>query len=186
MIAEYAPGADVLNCFSYTGGFGISALLSGAARVTNVDASAGALELASRNAELNGIDGSIVENVEGDAFAVLRRWRDARREFDLIVLDPPKFVESQGQLARASRGYKDINLLAMKLLRPGGVLFTFSCSALMSPELFQKIVADAGLDAGREAQIVRRLAQAADHPTLLSFPEGSYLKGFIIRTVVDR
>ena len=186
MIAAFAGGTDMLNCFSYTGGFGVAALLSGAARVTNVDASAGALELAARNAEINGIDESLVENVEGDAFTVLRRWRDAKREFDLIVLDPPKFVESQSHLARASRGYKDINLLAMKLLRRGGVLFTFSCSALMSPELFQKIVADAALDAGREAQIIRRLAQAADHPTLLSFPEGSYLKGFIIRTAVDR
>jgi 23S rRNA (cytosine1962-C5)-methyltransferase len=181
MIAEFARGTEMLNCFSYTGGFGVAALQAGAAKVTNVDTSAGALELARRNSEINGLDASNLESVEGDAFTVLRRWRDAGRAFDVIVLDPPKFAESQSQLARASRGYKDINLLAFKLLRPGGILFTFSCSGLMSPELFQKIVADAALDAGCDAQIIRRLAQASDHPTLLSFPEGSYLKGFICR-----
>ena len=181
MMGEFARGADVLNCFSYTGGFGIAALHAGAARVTNVDSSASALELARKNAELNGLDASILEYVEGDVFTVMRRWRDAGRCFDLIVLDPPKFAQSQSQLMRASRGYKDINLLAFKLLSSGGTLFTFSCSGLVSAELFQKIVADAALDAGREAQIVRRLAQASDHPTLLSFPEGAYLKGLICR-----
>ena len=181
MMGEFARGADVLNCFSYTGGFGIAALQAGAARVTNVDSSASALELARKNAELNGLDASSLEHVEGDAFTIMRRWRDAGRVFDLIVLDPPKFAQSQNQLMRASRGYKDINLLAFKLLVPGGTLFTFSCSGLVSAELFQKIVADAALDAGREAQIVRRLAQAGDHPTLLSFPEGAYLKGLICK-----
>jgi len=181
MMGEFARGADVLNCFSYTGGFGIAALHAGAARVTNVDSSASALELARKNAELNGLDASSLEHVEGDAFTIMRRWRDAGRVFDLIVLDPPKFAQSQSQLMRASRAYKDINLLAFKLLAPGGTLFTFSCSGLVSAELFQKIVADAALDAGREAQIVRRLAQAGDHPTLLSFPEGAYLKGLICK-----
>jgi 23S rRNA (cytosine1962-C5)-methyltransferase len=183
MIAEFARDAAMLNCFSYTGGFGIAALAAGAAAATNVDSSAPALELARRNAELNGIDESKLENVEGDAFAVMRAWRDEGRMFDLIVLDPPKFAESKAHLPRASRGYKDINMLAFQLLEPGGILFTFSCSGLMEPELFQKIVSDAALDAGCEAQIVRRLAQAADHPTLLSFPESSYLKGFICRVV---
>jgi len=183
MIAEFARGAAMLNCFSYTGGFGIAALAAGAAAATNVDSSAPALDLARRNAELNGIDASMLENVEGDAFTVMRKWRDAGRVFDLIVLDPPKFAESKAQLARASRGYKDINWLAFRLLGPGGILFTFSCSGLMSPELFQKIVSDAALDAGCEAQIIRRLGQASDHPTLLSFPESSYLKGFICRVV---
>jgi 23S rRNA (cytosine1962-C5)-methyltransferase len=183
MIAEFARGAAALNCFSYTGGFGVAALAAGAVAATNVDSSAPALELAGRNAELNGFDASMVENVEGDAFTVLRKWRDEGRMFDLVVLDPPKFAESKSQLARASRGYKDINLLAFRLLGPGGILFTFSCSGLMSPELFQKIVSDAALDAGCEAQIVRRLAQASDHPTLLSFPESSYLKGFICRVM---
>jgi 23S rRNA (cytosine1962-C5)-methyltransferase len=181
MVGEFARGADVLNCFSYTGGFGVAALQAGAAHVTNVDSSASALELARRNVELNGFDASNLEQAEGDAFTIMRRWRDAGRLFDLIVLDPPKFAESQSQLMRASRGYKDINLLAFKLLASGGTLFTFSCSGLLGAELFQKIVADAALDAGREAQIVRRLAQASDHPTLLSFPEGSYLKGLICR-----
>jgi 23S rRNA (cytosine1962-C5)-methyltransferase len=181
MMEEFAPGADALNCFSYTGGFGIAALHAGAARVTNVDSSASALELARKNAELNGLDASSLENVEADAFTIMRRWRDAGRLFDLIVLDPPKFAQSQSQLMRAGRAYKDINLLAFKLLAPGGTLLTFSCSGLVSAELFQKIVADAALDAGREAQIVRRLAQAGDHPTLLSFPEGAYLKGLICK-----
>ena len=181
MMGEFARGADVLNCFSYTGGFGIAALHAGAARITNVDSSASALELARKNAELNGLDASSLEHVEGDAFTIMRRWRDAGRVFDLVVLDPPKFAQSQSQLMRASRAYKDINLLAFKLLAPGGTLFTFSCSGLVSAELFQKIVADAALDAGREAQIVRRLAQAGDHPTLLSFPEGAYLKGLICK-----
>jgi len=116
-------------------------------------------------------------------FQVLRQYRDSRREFDLIVLDPPKFAESMSQIESAGRGYKDINLLAFKLLRSGGVLFTFSCSGLLAPELFQKIVAGAALDAGREAQIIQRLAQAPDHPTLLSFPEGSYLKGLVCRVL---
>ncbi|MGD1047438.1 MAG: class I SAM-dependent methyltransferase [Candidatus Krumholzibacteriaceae bacterium] len=181
MMGEFARGACVLNCFSYTGGFGIAALQAGAASVTNVDSSASALELARKNAELNGFDPSNLEYVEGDAFTIMRRWRDEGRLFDLIVLDPPKFAESQSQLMRASRGYKDINLLAFKLLMSGGTLFTFSCSGLVSAELFQKIVADAALDAGREAQIVRRLGQSSDHPTLLSFPEGSYLKGLVCR-----
>jgi 23S rRNA (cytosine1962-C5)-methyltransferase len=122
-----------------------------------------------------------VEYLQADVFKQLRSFRDAARQFDLIVLDPPKFADSRQQLDRASRGYKDINLLAIKLLRAGGHLFTFSCSGLMEPALFQKIVADAALDAGRETQIIRRMGQAADHPTALSFPEGHYLKGLLCR-----
>ncbi len=178
-VAAYARGAEALNCFSYTGGFGVAALAAGAARVTNIDSSAPALALSRRIADLNGIEEHRVEHVEGDVFVVLRRYRDERRSFDLVVLDPPKFAESRSQLPRASRGYKDINLLALKLLRPGGALFTFSCSGLMTSELFQKIVADAALDAGRDARIVRRLSQSADHPVALPFPEGAYLKGLV-------
>lgn len=181
--AAYAENAEVLNCFSYTGGFGIYALKYGATRLTNVDSSAEALTLCQHNIDINGLDGSRSENAEGDVFQILRRYRDSRQNFDAIVLDPPKFVESAGQLERAARGYKDINLLAFKLLRPGGVLFTFSCSGLMSPELFQKIVADAALDAECEAQIIRRLGQASDHPLSLNFPEGHYLKGLVCRIV---
>jgi 23S rRNA (cytosine1962-C5)-methyltransferase len=181
MVGRLAQGREVLNCFAYTGGFGVSAIWGGAARVTNVEASAAALSLAQRNAELNGLDLSLIENAEGDVFQVLRRYRDARRQFDLIVLDPPKFAESHSQIEGATRGYKDINLLALKLLRPGGLLATFSCSGLITPDLFQKIVAGAALDAGRDTQIVQRLSQSPDHPVALNFPEGEYLKGLICR-----
>ena len=176
-----ADGVEVLNCFSFSGGFGVAALKAGARHVTNVDMSAAALELSRRNLALNDLDPGQAEHVEADVFKQLRYYRDAARRFDLIVLDPPKFADSKAQLSRASRGYKDINLLAIKLLRAGGYLFTFSCSGLMEPELFQKIVADAALDAGRDTQIVKRLHQAADHPTALNFPEGHYLKGLLCR-----
>jgi 23S rRNA (cytosine1962-C5)-methyltransferase len=178
-VAAYAAGAEMLNCFAYTGGFGILALKSGAERVVNVDTSSDALGLAARHAELNGLAASRLENVTGDGFKILRAYRQQGRFFDLIVLDPPKFAAAAGQIAGASRGYKDINLLAFQLLRPQGRLVTFSCSGHISPELFQKIIADAALDAGRRAQIVRRLMQADDHPVALEFPEGSYLKGLV-------
>ena len=181
LAASFAGGREVLNCFAYTGGFGVWALKGGAAGVTNIDTSAPALELAQRNIELNGLDSSKVENVAGDVFHVLRQYRDRGRQFDLIILDPPKFAESRSQIEGATRGYKDINLLAFKLLRPGGVLFTFSCSGLIEPELFQKVVAGAALDSGREAQIIGRLTQAGDHPVALNFPEGEYLKGLVCR-----
>ena len=176
-----AADAEILNCFAYTGGFGVAALKAGARHVTNVDLSAAALDLSQRNILLNDLNPDQVEHVEADVFKQLRYYRDAARRFDLIVLDPPKFADSRAQVSRASRGYKDINLLAIKLLREGGYLFTFSCSGLMEPDLFQKIVADAALDAGRDVQIVQRLNQAADHPTALNFPEGHYLKGLLCR-----
>lgn len=176
-----ASGREVLNCFAYTGAFGVSALLGGAAHVTQVESSGAALELAQHHIALNGLEAGRAAHVEGDVFQVLRQYRDSRRQFDLIVLDPPKFAESKHQVERAARGYKDINLLAFKLLRPGGLLFTFSCSGSVPPDLFQKIVADAALDAGRAAQMVRRLTQSADHPVALSFPEGEYLKGLVCR-----
>jgi 23S rRNA (cytosine1962-C5)-methyltransferase len=179
LVAAHARGREVLNAFAYTGAFGIQALAAGAAKVTNVESAPGLLALAARHVAHNGLDEAAVENIEGDVAQVLRRFRDSRREFDLIVLDPPKFAESSSQVPAASRGYKDINLLAFKLLRPGGLLFTFSCSAHVRPELFQKIVADAALDAGREARILQRLAQPADHPVALSFPEAGYLKGLV-------
>jgi 23S rRNA (cytosine1962-C5)-methyltransferase len=152
-------------------------LKGGARSVVNVDSSGDALELGRRNIQLNGLSADRVEDHDADMFALLRRFRDARRTFDLIVLDPPKFAETRGHLEKACRGYKDINLLAFKLLRPGGMLLTFSCSGAVTPELFQKVVADAALDAGREARIVRHLHQAPDHPVALSFPEGQYLSG---------
>lgn len=180
-LAQYVQGKDVLNCFAYTGGFGIYALKYGANSVANIDTSAAALQLLQRQIALNGLDETRSEQLEGDVFQRLRQFRDGRRQFDVIILDPPKFAESRSQLKSASRGYKDINLLAIKLLRPGGILFTFSCSGLIEPDLFQKIVADAALDANREAQILRRLSQAADHPVALNFPEGHYLKGLVCR-----
>jgi 23S rRNA (cytosine1962-C5)-methyltransferase len=183
LMATYARGAEVLNAFAYTGAFGIHALKAGAARVTHVESSHDALDLARHNLELNGLEAVAAEHIEGNVFQVLRQYRHTGRHFDLIVLDPPKFVEAQSHLERASRGYKDINLLAFRLLDPGGFLFTFSCSGLMPQPLFQKIVADAALDAGREAHILHRLGQSADHPTALAFPEGSYLKGLICRVV---
>ena len=179
LLAEYSAGAEVLNAFAYTGGFGVYAGLARAGGVVNVDTSAESLSLARENLALNGCIPQ--EMVVGDAFEVLRRYRHERQFFDIVILDPPKFASSQGQVAAASRGYKDVNLLAMQLLRPGGLLATFSCSGLVSSELFQKIVFGASVDAGRDVQVVERLAQAADHPVLLTFPESAYLKGLLCR-----
>lgn len=178
IVGEFAPGRTVLNCFAYTGGFGIYAAKAGAKSVTQVDLSEGALELARRNAELNGVS---CETVNADVFKYLRTCRDAGKKFDLIVLDPPKFAESKSQLMKAARGYKDINLLAMKLLSPGGILATFSCSGAMTPEFFDQILREAAIDAKRDFQIVARTRQASDHPVALNFPEGLYLKGTILR-----
>ena len=181
VVAACATGRSVLNAFAYTGGFGIAALKAGATSVTHVDLSAPSLALAKENTTRNGLDAATSEFIDGNVFEVLRKFRDARRAFDLVVLDPPKFVESRGHLMAACRGYKDINLLALKLLRPGGILATFSCSGLLGPDLFQKIVGEAALDARRNVQILRRLAQAPDHVESLAFPEGLYLKGLLVR-----
>ena len=182
-VAARARGADVLNCFSYTGGFGLACRAAGAASVTQVDISAAALALARRNEALTAGGGTAMTYVEADVFKYLRACRDAARAFDLIVLDPPKFAESRAQVMRASRGYKDINLLAMKLLKPGGTLATFSCSGAMTPELFDKVLAEAAEDAGRDFQVVGRTRQGCDHPVALNFPEGLYLKGVILRSM---
>ena len=178
-VRELAKDRDVLDCFCYTGGFTVNALAGGAKSVVAVDASAEALALGRENVRLNGQQVESVEWCEGDVFKVLRKFRDENRSFDLIVLDPPKFAPTAAQAEKAARGYKDINLLGFKLLRPGGILVTFSCSGGVSAALFQKIVASAALDAGVEAQIVEYLAQGADHPVALNFPEGAYLKGLV-------
>jgi len=178
LVGSLAKGRTVLNCFAYTGGFGVYAAQGGARAVAQVDISASALALARRNADLNGVQ---CEFVEADVFKYLRRLRDEGRKFDLIVLDPPKFAESKSQLMKAARGYKDINLLAMKLLSPGGVLATFSCSGAMGEEFFLTILREAALDSARNFQIVARTRQAADHPVALDFPEGLYLKGVVLR-----
>ena len=179
LATDFSKGKNVLNCFSYTGGFSVYALAAGAERVTQIDSSASALEIANKNIELNELSLSSVENINDDVFKVLRKFRDERRTFDLIILDPPKFAESVAQIQQASRGYKDINLLAMKLLNPGGILFTFSCSGHISQELFQKIISGAALDSGREVKIIKQLTQSSDHPVSTNFPEGLYLKGLV-------
>jgi 23S rRNA (cytosine1962-C5)-methyltransferase len=181
MLSHLAKGKDILNCFSYTGGFGVWAMAYGAKTVVNADASAPALEISKKNFELNRLDLVNVGHLQEDVFQVLRKFRDSGKNFDMIILDPPKFVESKSQMDRGARGYKDINLLAFKLLRPGGILMTFSCSGLITPELFQKIVSDAALDAGQEVHILQRLFQAQDHTVSLNFPEGLYLKGLLCK-----
>ena len=171
----------VLNCFSYTGGFAVSALMGDCQQVVSVDTSQDALDVAKQNVALNGLDLSKAEFVRDDVFKLLRKYRDQGETFDVIVMDPPKFVENKNQLAGACRGYKDINMLAIQLLNPGGVLLTFSCSGLMASDLFQKIIADAAVDAGRDVQFIEQFRQAADHPVIASYPEGLYLKGFACR-----
>ncbi len=178
-VRRLARDREVLDCFCYSGGFTVNALAGGARSVLSVDISLEALNMARDNVGLNGLPSDNVHMLEADVFQGLRRLRDEGRSFDLIVLDPPKFAPTASQVERAARGYKDINLLAFKLLRPGGLLVTFSCSGGVDAGLFQKIVASAALDAGAQAQIVQHLAQAADHPIALEFPEGSYLKGLV-------
>ena len=179
LLQAYAADKTVLNCFSYTGGFAVAALQGGAAKAINIDASQPALDIVAQNAKLNSFQPDKMENICGDVFKLLREYRNEGRQFDIVVLDPPKFAENRNQLEKAARGYKDINLLGFKLLKPGGLLFTFSCSGLMESNLFQKIVADAAVDASCDARILRKLDQATDHPTRLAFPEGYYLKGLI-------
>ncbi len=178
-LRELVKGRQVLNCFSYTGAFTVYALAGGASEVLSVDSSADALAVSAENVTLNGFSLEKAICLEGDVFHVLRTFRDQGRSFDAIILDPPKFAPTIAQAERAARGYKDINLLAFKLLRPGGLLFTFSCSGGISNDLFQKIVAGAALDAGVEARILEHLYQGPDHPVALNFPEGAYLKGLI-------
>ena len=178
-VASWAPGRRVLNVFSYTGAFSVIAARSGAASITSIDSSGPALAVAVRNGELNGVD--VGELLEGDAFTLLRGQRDRAKQYDLILLDPPKLANSEGQLDKATRAYKDLNLLAAKLLAPGGVLMTWSCSGAMSMDLFQKVVAGAALDARRELRIIGRLHQPSDHPVPLSFPEAEYLKGLVLQ-----
>ena len=170
----------VLNCYSYTGGFSIAALAGGAAEVTSVDSSGPALARASAHVALNGFDAARHTAVDADVNATLRRFIEQGRRFDAIVLDPPKFAATAAQAERAARAYKDINRLAFTLLEPGGLLFTFSCSGGVSADLFHKIVAGAGLDAGIDGQIHARTGAAPDHPMTVTFPEGEYLKGLVI------
>jgi 23S rRNA (cytosine1962-C5)-methyltransferase len=176
-----ARDREILDCFCYTGGFTCSAAFGGARSILAVDASANVLQLAAQNLSVNHLDSSRVEFRQGDVFKFLREMRDRGRTFDLVILDPPKFAQSASQVEKAARGYKDINLLAFKLLRPGGLLMTFSCSGGVDEALFQKIVAGAALDANVNARILKRMSQSPDHPVALNFPEGAYLKGLVIQ-----
>ncbi len=180
-VRELVSGRRLLNCFSYTAAFSIYALAGGASEVLSVDSSAAALSWGAENVALNGFTAEKANWLEGDVFHVLRTMRDSRQVWDAIILDPPKFAPTAAQAERAARGYKDINLLAFKLLRPGGLLFTFSCSGGVSMDLFQKIVAGAALDAGVQTRMIDRLEQGPDHPVALNFPEGAYLKGLVIQ-----
>ncbi|HOY37308.1 MAG TPA: class I SAM-dependent methyltransferase [Piscinibacter sp.] len=170
----------VLNCYCYTGGFSIAALAGGAAQVTSVDSSAPALARASAHVALNGFDPARHEALDADVNQTLRDAMKAGKSYDAIVLDPPKFAPTAAHAERAARAYKDINRLALRLLAPGGMLFTFSCSGGVGPELFHKIVAGAGMDAGVDGIIYARVAAAPDHPQTIVFPEGEYLKGLVI------
>jgi len=176
---KLARDRDVLNCFCYTGGFSIHALANGAKSVVSLDSSADALALGRENIQLNELETQRAEWMEGDVFQLLRKFRDENRSFDMVILDPPRFAPTAAHADKASRAYKDVNLLAFKLLRPGGLLVTFSCSGGVDPALFQKIVASAALDAGVDAAILEHLSQGSDHPVSLHFPEGSYLKGLV-------
>jgi 23S rRNA (cytosine1962-C5)-methyltransferase len=175
-----AEGRETLNCFCYTGGFALSALAGGARSVLSIDSSGPALELAKRNLALNGVEAGRAEWLEADVFGALRKLQREGRQFDFIVLDPPKFAPTPKDAERAARGYKDINLNALKLLRRGGLLATFSCSGGVSPELFQKIVAGAAADAGASLLLRERYRAAPDHPVRIEFPEGEYLKGLLL------
>ena len=178
-VGEFAKDRDVLNCFCYTGGFSIHALAGGAKSVLSIDSSADALALGKENVTLNNLPAEKATWLEGDVFQLLRKFRDENRSFDMIILDPPKFAPTAAHAEKASRAYKDINLLAFKLLRHGGMLFTYSCSGGIDAALFQKIVASAALDAGTDATIIEHLSQGGDHPVSLHFPEGTYLKGLV-------
>jgi len=171
---------QVLNCYCYTGGFSVAALMGGAQHVTSIDSSAPALEKAAANVALNGFDADRVTLMDADVNASLRQFVEQGRHFDAIVLDPPKFAPTVAHAERAARAYKDINRLAFKLLAPGGVLLTYSCSGGISADLFHKIVASAGCDAGVDGFIHERLGGAPDHPMTLTFPEGEYLKGLVV------
>lgn len=180
-LEKYCNGKKVLNCFCYTGGFALYALKGKAKQVWNVDVSEPALNIAKQNVMNNHLDIGRVKTVKEDVFKFLRKMVEKKETFDVIVLDPPKFIENKNQVVSGARGYKDINMLAFQLLSSGGILQTYSCSGLMTSELFQKVIADAALDAGRHGQIIERLSQASDHPVSLPYPEAFYLKGLTIK-----
>ena len=181
LCGQLFEGREVLNLFCYSGGFAVHALAAGATRVLNVDASAEALALARKNLEANGLPVNPEDFLQADIFKLLRGFRKEGRRFDAILLDPPKMAFSAAQVQTAARAYKDLNLQALQLLRPGGLLVSFSCSGRVDPDLFQKILFGAALDARVDARVIHRLNAGPDHPLLLSFPEGDYLKGLVLQ-----
>jgi len=183
LIQRHASGREVLNCFCYTGGFSLAALKGGATRVVSIDSSGEALATAQRNVDTNGFDANRANWLDADAFKALRTLHENGEQFDLIVLDPPKFAGSKAHVDRAARAYKDINMTGLKLLRPGGLLATYSCSGAIDADLFQKIVAGAAADAGADIRILQRLGAGVDHPMLMAFPEGEYLKGLWLQKI---
>jgi 23S rRNA (cytosine1962-C5)-methyltransferase len=183
ILAEYTRGKSVLDCFCYSGGFTLNSLKYQAAHVTSVDSSALAIETLKHNLELNGFKAEQQTSVQSDVNKQLRAFKEAGQTFDVLVLDPPKYAPSRSALDRAARAYKDLNRLGMLLLKEGGILATFSCSGAVDIETFKQIIAWAALDAGREVQIIKQFCQPEDHPVRISFSEGEYLKGLLLRVL---
>jgi 23S rRNA (cytosine1962-C5)-methyltransferase len=183
ILAAYTKGKTVLDCFCYSGGFTLNSLKAGASHVTSVDSSALAIETLKHNLELNGFSEAMQNSVQSDVNKQLRVFKDENKKFEVVVLDPPKYAPSRSALDRAARAYKDLNRLGMMILEPGGILATFSCSGAVDMETFKQIIAWAALDAGREVQILKQFHQPEDHPIRMSFPEGEYLKGLLLRVL---
>lgn len=183
ILAAYSKDKNVLDCFCYSGGFTLNSLKHGAAHVTSVDSSALAIETLAHNLELNGFDATRQLSIQSDVNKQLRTFKEEGKKFDIVVLDPPKYAPSRSALDRAARAYKDLNRLGMLLLEKGGILATYSCSGAVDMETFKQIIAWAALDAGREVQIIKQFHQPEDHPVRLSFPEGEYLKGLLLRVL---
>ncbi len=183
LLAAYTDGKTVLDCFSYSGGFSLNALKNGATAVTSVDSSALAIETLKQNIELNQFDGKSHVAIQSDVNKQLRAFKEEGKKFDIVVLDPPKYAPSRSALDRAARAYKDLNRLGLLLLESGGLLATFSCSGAVDIETFKQIIAWAALDAGKEVQVIKQFSQPEDHPVRLSFPEGEYLKGLLVRVL---
>ncbi|HEY3291975.1 MAG TPA: class I SAM-dependent rRNA methyltransferase, partial [Anaerolineae bacterium] len=180
-LARYCQDASILNVFSYTGAFGLVAAASGAKQVINIDSSPDAIRMATANAQLLGMHECDISYVVADAFADLRARRQTGELYDMVILDPPKFAHNPDQIDRAARAYKDLNRIGLALVKPGGLLATFSCSGVIDSGLFQKIIFSAGIEAKRDVQVIERFSQASDHPVLLSYPESEYLKGLLCR-----
>ncbi len=183
ILAAYTSGKDVLDCFCYSGGFTLNSLKKGANHVTSVDSSALAIETLKHNLGLNGFTEDQQTSVQSDVNKQLRIFKEEGKTFDVIILDPPKYAPSRSALDRAARAYKDLNRLGMLLLKSGGILATYSCSGAVDLETFKQIIAWAALDAGREVQIIKQFHQPEDHPVRISFPEGEYLKGLLLRVL---